>query len=198
MGILVDWQIRQRVLEGKGDKRLVIQPFSDYGQCPPGVISYGLSTAGYDIRVGTRFLLFANISACVVDPKDFKKENFAEVNAEPGQPVLIPPNCFALADTLEWIEMPRDVLGQVQGKSRLARGGYVMATTPIEPKWRGKITLEIGNLSPLPMRVYAAEGIGQLVFFTLDAMPEKDYDQKPNKRFQNQGGITGPEGVNPN
>lgn len=196
MSVLVDWQIRSRLKLLSGDpQKLTLTPFSDYGQCPKEAISYGLTTSGYDLRVGNLFLIFTNTSACVVDPKDFKKSNFQELRAETGQAILIPPNCFALADTLEYIQMPRDVVGEVKGKSRLARGGYIMASTPIEASWRGFITLEIGNLSPLPMKVYAGEGIGQLVFYKLDAEPEKDYDQKPHKRFQNQLGLTGPHGV---
>lgn len=200
MGVLVDWQIRERVRGlGPAHQRLVIRPFSDYGECPPDVISYGLSSAGYDLRVGTKFLIFSygymTGDNYVVDPKNFNKELFLEKNVQEHETIIIPPNCFALADTLEYIEMPRDLLAEVRGKSRLARTGYVMASTPIEPSWRGYITLEIGNLSSLPMKVYAGEGIGQLVFSTLDAKPEKDYDQKPNRRFQQQLGITGPEGT---
>lgn len=191
MTVLADWQIRKRVLS----KNLIIDPFVDYGQCPEEVISYGLTSGGYDLRVGTHFLLFSNTSACVVDPKNFQKENFTEVNTEIGKKVVIPPNCFALAETVEYISMPKDLIAEIKGKSRLARAGYVMPTTPIEPGWRGVITLEIGNLSPLPMAIYAGEGIGQLIFYRLDALPERDYDNKPNRRFQDQKGLTGPEGV---
>ncbi len=196
MSILVDWQIRKRTQLPEGDaQRLIITPFSDYGVCPLEAISYGLSSSGYDLRVGTFFLMFTNISACAVDPKNFKKTNFTSVTAEIGQCVSIPPNCFALADTLEYVSMPWDLVGEIRGKSRLARCGYVLPSTPIEASWRGRITLEIGNLTPLPMVVYAGEGIGQLVFYRLDAKPEKDYDQKPNKLFQNQQGLTGPGGT---
>lgn len=194
MSVLVDWQIRERVKNDQIKNKLVIRPFVDYGECNLNYISYGLSTAGYDLRVGTRFLIFANVSGCVVDPKCFKFENFILVDVKESESVIIPPNCFALADTVEYIEMPNDLIANVQGKSRLARAGYVMASTPIEPSWRGYITLEIGNLSPLPLKIYAGEGIGQLVFYKLDAKPERDYEQKPNKRFQDQLGLTGPMG----
>lgn len=121
MSVLVDKQIRERVKVPNRDRLhgwqlLKIDPFVDYGGCPEGVISYGLSSGGYDVRVGTQFLLFSNTAACIVDPKNFRRENFTEVNAEVGEGVVIPPNCFALADTVEYIEMPRDLIAEVKGK----------------------------------------------------------------------------------
>lgn len=192
MSILTDWQIRERTMLPEGDpRRLALSPWVDYGDCPPGRISYGLTCAGYDLHVGLTFLLFNNTAGCIVDPKDFRRSAFTEIHTEIGETVLIPPNSFALAETVEYIEMPRDVMGDIKGRSTLARCGYCLPTTPVEPGWRGILTLEIGNLSPLPMAVYAGEGIAQIVFHRLDAMPERDYGMKAS-RYQDQQGLTTP------
>lgn len=193
MSVLPDWMIRARRELPRGDpRRLVIEPFVDYGECPAGVISYGLSSGGYDLRVANCFLMFMNTAGIVVDPKKFRREAFAEVERAAGDQVIIPPNCFCLAETVEYLEIPRDCIVQVVGKSTPARAGYVLPLTPFEPGWRGTPTLEIGNLSPLPMAIYAGEGIGQMLYHALAAEPERDYGQKPRPAYQDQQGLTPP------
>ena len=190
MGVLSDIQIRQRV---------PIQPFEESVK-RPGRISYGVSSYGYDVRVGTRFKIFTPTpitgDIAVVDPKSFSDEMMVEVDVaqKPAdkQYVIIPPNSFALCETVEYLEVPRDVLVICVGKSTYARCGLIVNVTPLEPEWRGKVTLEISNTTPLPARVYANEGIAQLVFLQADQVCQKSYADKAGK-YQDQSGLTLPK-----
>ncbi len=190
MGVLSDRQIRQRV---------PIQPFEESVK-RPGRISYGVSSYGYDVRVGTRFKIFTPTpitgDIAVVDPKSFSDEMMVEVDvgSKPAdrQYVIIPPNSFALCETVEYLEVPRDVLVICVGKSTYARCGLIVNVTPLEPEWRGKVTLEISNTTPLPARVYANEGVAQLVFLQADQVCEKSYADKAGK-YQDQSGLTLPK-----
>ncbi len=165
----------------------MIEPFVDH-QERAGVISYGVSSYGYDIRVADEFKIFTNVNNAVVDPKHFDPKSFVDIQADV---ILIPPNSFALARSIEYIRMPRDVLGIVLGKSSYARTGIVTNFTPLEPGWEGHITIEISNTTPLPAKIYANEGIAQVLFFQSDEAPEVSYADKEGK-YQGQVGITLP------
>jgi len=178
MGVLADWQIRERV---------TIEPFAD-GASRPGVISYGLTSYGYDLRLGRRFKVFTNARCAVVDPKNFDPASFIDLEADE---CLIPPNSFALAETVERLEIPRDVVAVCVGKSTYARIGIIVNVTPLEPEWRGKVTIEISNTAPLPAKVYAGEGIAQVLFLTGDELCRTSYADKKGK-YQDQGGLTLP------
>ncbi len=178
MGLLPDWQIKRDVK---------IEPFADE-QCRPGVISYGLSSYGYDVRVGRKFKVFTNVYGALVDPKNFATNAFVDIE---GDYCIIPPNSFALAETVETFEIPRDVLATCLGKSTYARCGIIVNVTPLEPEWRGKITIEISNTTPLPAKIYANEGIAQILFFKAEAVCEKSYSDKKGK-YQDQKGLTLP------
>src|SRR5438132_10538273 len=156
MGLLPDWQIQRDIK---------IEPFAD-GRARPGVISYGLSSYGYDVRVGRHFKVFTNVYGAVVDPKNFAPNSFVDIEADH---CLIPPNSFALAETVESFEIPRDILAICLGKSTFARCGVIVNITPLEPEWRGKITIEISNTTPLPAKIYANEGIAQNLFLRPEA-----------------------------
>jgi dCTP deaminase len=188
--VLADFQIRDLVK---------IVPF-EAAVKRPGKISYGVSSYGYDVRVGSRFKIFTPTTRsgdiAVVDPKSFNDDMMVEVdvanNAADKQYVIIPPNSFALCETVEYLEIPRDVLAICVGKSTYARCGLIVNVTPLEPEWRGKVTLEISNTTPLPARVYANEGVAQLVFLKADKPCEKSYADKAGK-YQDQGGLTLPK-----
>lgn len=195
MGVLCDSQIRELV---------PIQPFAAAAK-RPGQISFGVSSYGYDIRVGSKFKIFTPTprtgQITVVDPKNFSPDLFVEVDcagtskdgpAGSGDYVIIPPNSFALCETVEYLEIPRDVLVICVGKSTYARCGLIVNVTPLEPEWRGKITLEISNTTPLPAKVYANEGIAQLVFLKADRVCSVSYADKKGK-YQDQGGLTLPK-----
>ena len=193
MPVLCDSQIRELVS---------IEPFAE-AKKRPGQISFGVSSYGYDIRVGTRFKIFTPTprtgGITVVDPKDFSSELFVEVDVaeggrdgRPTDHIVIPPNSFALCETVEYLEIPRDVLVICVGKSTYARCGLIVNVTPLEPEWRGKITLEISNTTPLPAKVYANEGIAQLVFLKADRVCAVSYADKAGK-YQDQGGLTLPK-----
>ena len=184
MPILCDSQIRELI---------GIEPFEDTAK-RPGKISYGVSSYGYDIRVGSVFKIFTNINSEVVDPKHFSEKSFVTVDVdETGKDhVLIPPNSFALCETVEWVSIPRDCLAICVGKSTYARCGIIVNVTPIEPEWRGKITLEISNTTPLPAKIYANEGIAQLIFLKADRVCAKSYADKSGK-YQDQAGLTLPK-----
>jgi dCTP deaminase len=188
MGVLADSQIREQVR---------IEPFFENVK-RSGRISYGVSSYGYDVRVGTRFKIFTPTprtgGITVVDPKRFSEELFVEVDCDTQgtDHVVIPPNSFALCETMEYIEVPRDVLVICVGKSTYARCGLIVNVTPLEPEWRGKVTLEVSNTTPLPARVYANEGIAQFVFFRADRVCEKSYADKGGK-YQDQSGLTLPK-----
>jgi dCTP deaminase len=165
----------------------MIEPFEDR-QVRQGVISYGLSSYGYDIRVADEFKVFTNINSTVVDPKNFDARSFVDVKADV---CIIPPNSFALAKTVEYFRIPRDVLTVCVGKSTYARCGLIVNVTPFEPEWEGYVTLEISNTTPLPAKVYANEGIAQVLFFQGDEPCEVSYADKKGK-YQKQQGLTLP------
>jgi dCTP deaminase len=166
----------------------MIEPFEDR-QVRQGVISYGLSSYGYDIRVADEFKVFTNINSTVVDPKNFDSRSFVDVKADV---CIIPPNSFALAKTVEYFRIPRDVLTVCVGKSTYARCGLIVNVTPFEPEWEGYVTLEISNTTPLPAKVYANEGISQVLFFQSDEVCEVSYADKKGK-YQRQQGLTLPK-----
>ena len=146
MAVLPDWQIHRDIK---------IDPFVTEA-VQHGTISYGVSSYGYDVRVGRRFKVFTNARCTVVDPKNFDPASFVDFE---GDHCLIPPNSFALGETVEYLEIPRDVIAICVGKSTYARCGIIVNVTPLEPEWRGKITIEISNTTPLPAKIYAGEGI---------------------------------------
>ena len=166
----------------------MIEPFEDR-QVRQGVVSYGLSSYGYDIRVADEFKVFTNINSTVVDPKNFDARSFVDVKADV---CIIPPNSFALARTVEYFRIPRDVLTVCVGKSTYARCGLIVNVTPFEPEWEGFVTLEISNTTPLPAKVYANEGIAQVLFFQGDEPCEVSYADKKGK-YQKQQGLTLPK-----
>ena len=166
----------------------MIEPFEDR-QVRAGVISYGLSSYGYDIRVADEFKVFTNINNTVVDPKNFDDRSFVDMRTDV---CIIPPNSFVLAKTVEYFRIPRDVLTVCVGKSTYARCGLIVNVTPFEPEWEGYVTLEISNTTPLPARVYANEGIAQVLFFQSDEPCERSYADKKGK-YQAQRGVTLPK-----
>ena len=165
----------------------MIDPFEEK-QVRKGVISYGLSSYGYDIRVADEFKVFTNINNTVVDPKNFDDRSFVDMKTDV---CIIPPNSFALAKTVEYFRIPRDVLTVCVGKSTYARCGLIVNVTPFEPEWEGYVTLEISNTTPLPAKVYANEGISQVLFFQSDEVCETSYADKKGK-YQRQQGLTLP------
>jgi dCTP deaminase len=152
------------------------------------VISYGVSSYGYDIRCADEFKIFTNVNSSIVDPKAFDEKSFVSFT---GNVCIIPPNSFALTRTVEYFRIPRNVLAICVGKSTYARVGIVINVTPLEPEWEGQVTIEISNTSPLPAKVYANEGIAQLLFFEADEVCEQSYKDK-NGKYQGQMGITLP------
>ena len=180
--IKADRWIKQMALEHK-----MIEPFEDR-QVRAGVISFGLSSYGYDIRVADEFKIFTNINSTVVDPKHFDARNFVDLQADI---CIIPPNSFALAKTVEYFRIPRDVLTVCVGKSTYARCGLIVNVTPFEPEWEGFVTLEISNTTPLPAKIYANEGIAQMLFFQGDEPCEVTYKDRGGK-YQGQRGVTLP------
>lgn len=187
MGVLCDTQIRELV---------GIEPFEE-AKKREGTVSYGVSSYGYDVRVGPVFKIFTPTprtgGVCVVDPKRFTDELMVTVDTrEQGTDhVVIPPNSFALCETMEHFDIPRDILVLCVGKSTYARCGLIVNVTPLEPEWRGKVTLEISNTTPLPAKVYAGEGIAQFVFLKGDQVCEVSYADKAGK-YQDQAGLTLP------
>ncbi len=183
MAIKADRWIKQMALQHG-----MIEPFEEK-QMRHGVISYGLSSYGYDIRVADEFKIFTNVNTAVVDPKNFDSRSFVDVR---GDVCIIPPNSFALAKTIEYFRIPRDVLTICVGKSTYARCGLIVNVTPFEPEWEGFVTLEISNTTPLPAKIYANEGIAQVLFFQSDQPCEKSYADKHGK-YQNQPGLVLPK-----
>ena len=165
----------------------MIEPFTDR-QVREGVISYGLSSYGYDVRIADDFKIFTNINSTIVDPKHFDPRSFVDLRADV---CIIPPNSFALARTVEYFRIPRDVLVVCLGKSSYARCGIIVNVTPLEPEWEGIVTLEVSNTTPLPARIYAGEGIAQMLFFQSDEPCEVSYADKKGK-YQGQQGLTLP------
>ena len=153
------------------------------------VISYGTSSYGYDIRCASEFKIFTNINSTIVDPKDFDPKNFVEVN---NSFCIIPPNSFALARTVEYFRIPRNVLTVCLGKSTYARCGIIVNVTPFEPEWEGYVTLEFSNTTPLPAKIYANEGVAQVLFFESDEQCETSYKDR-NGKYMGQVGVTLPK-----
>jgi dCTP deaminase len=182
MTILSDRWIR-RMSREKG----MIEPFVDR-QKRDGVISYGLSSYGYDARVGNTFKIFTNVDSAVVDPKNFAANSFVDRTTDV---CIIPPNSFALASTVEYFRIPRDVLVVCVGKSTYARCGIIVNVTPLEPEWEGHVTLEFSNTTPLPARIYANEGVAQVIFIESDEVCETSYRDRGGK-YQGQKGVTLP------
>ena len=167
----------------------MIEPFVE-SQVRDGVISFGLSSYGYDIRVSNEFKVFTNVFSAIVDPKQFDNNSMVSITTD--DPVLIPPNSFALARTVEYFRIPRKVLTICLGKSTLARCGIIVNVTPFEPEWEGYVTLEISNTTPLPARIYPNEGIAQVLFFEADDVCETSYADKKGK-YQRQQTIVLPK-----
>ncbi|MFK8031175.1 MAG: dCTP deaminase [Gammaproteobacteria bacterium] len=154
------------------------------------VISYGTSSYGYDVRCAEEFKIFTNINSAVVDPKAFDASSFVDMNKSE---CIIPPNSFALARTVEYFRIPRNVLTICLGKSTYARCGIIVNVTPLEPEWEGHVTLEFSNTTPLPARIYANEGVAQMLFFESDEECETSYADRAGK-YQGQRGVTLPRG----
>ena len=165
----------------------MIEPFED-AQVRKGTISYGVSSFGYDMRVADEFKIFTNVNNAIVDPKAFDDRSFV---AYQGDVCIVPPNSFALARSVEYFRIPRNVITLCVGKSTYARCGIITNVTPFEPEWEGYVTLEISNTTPLPARIYANEGIAQVLFFESDEGPEVSYKDRSGK-YQGQVGVTTP------
>ena len=183
MPVLSDKWIRKMSLE-KG----MISPFEEK-QVRGDSISYGLSSFGYDARVSEEFKIFTNIDSSIVDPKNFSDKGFVD---RPGKECIIPPNSFALARTVEYFKIPRDVLVICLGKSTYARCGIIVNVTPLEPGWEGHVTLEFSNTTPLPAKIYANEGVAQFVFIKGNEVPAITYDKRKGK-YMKQKGVTLPK-----
>jgi dCTP deaminase len=182
MSIKSDAWIKRMAVEHQ-----MIAPFEE-GQVRNGVISYGLSSYGYDIRVANEFKIFTNVNTTIVDPKNFDERSFVDFK---GDVCIVPPNSFALARTVEYFRIPRNVMTVCLGKSSYARCGIILNVTPFEPEWEGFATLEISNTTPLPAKIYANEGIAQVLFFESDEPCLVSYADKKGK-YQAQHDITLP------
>jgi dCTP deaminase len=183
MSIKSDTWIRRMATQHR-----MIEPFAE-NQVREGVISYGVSSYGYDIRVADEFKIFTNVNSTIVDPKRFDQQSFVDFK---GDVCIVPPNSFALARTVEYFRIPRNILTVCLGKSTYARCGIIVNVTPFEPEWEGTATLEISNTTPLPAKIYANEGIAQVVFFEADEVCETSYADKKGK-YQAQREITLPK-----
>ena len=181
MSIKSDRWIRKMSREKK-----MIEPFCEH--TGGDKISYGLSSYGYDFRVANEYKIFTNINNALVDPKNFEKNSFVDFK---GDACIIPPNSFALARTVEYFRIPRDVLAICVGKSTYARCGVIINVTPLEPEWEGHLVVEISNTTPLPSKIYSNEGLGQLLFYSGDQPCETSYADRKGK-YQNQQGIVLP------
>ena len=185
MSIKADTWIRRMALEHQ-----MIEPFVEQ-QMRTGVVSFGLSSYGYDIRVADEFKVFTNINTTVIDPKAFDPRSFVDLKTDV---CIVPPNSFALARTVEYFRIPRDVLTVCLGKSTYARCGIIVNVTPFEPEWEGTATLEISNTTPLPAKIYAHEGIAQVLFFQSDEPCAISYRDKKGK-YQAQLDVTLPKNL---
>ncbi|MDP7451410.1 MAG: dCTP deaminase [Arenicellales bacterium] len=187
MSIKSDSWIRRMAEESR-----MIEPFEAEQISSMGadrIISYGTSSYGYDIRCSDEFKIFTNINSAVVDPKDFDESSFVDYQ---GDVCIIPPNSFALARTIEYFRIPRNVLTICLGKSTYARCGIIVNVTPFEPEWEGYVTLEFSNTTPLPAKIYANEGVAQVIFFEADEPCEVSYKDRRGK-YQGQTGVTLPK-----
>ena len=183
MSVLSDRWIKKMALEKE-----MIKPFVSE-QKSGSKISYGLSSFGYDARVSNEFKIFTDVDSAIVDPKNFKKNSFVSRN---GDECIIPPNSFALASTVEYFKIPKDVLVICLGKSTYARCGIIVNVTPLEPCWEGHVTLEFSNTTPLPAKIYANEGAAQFIFLKGNEDPETTYAQR-NGKYMKQTGVTLPK-----
>jgi dCTP deaminase len=182
MGLKPDHWIRKMALEHG-----MIEPYED-GQVREGVVSYGVSSYGYDMRIADEYKIFTNVHSAIVDPKNFTQNSFVDFK---GSVCIIPPNSFVLARSIEYFRIPRSVLAICLGKSTYARCGLLVNITPFEPEFEGNITIEISNTTPLPAKVYSNEGISQVLFFEADEECEVSYADKKGK-YQGQTGVTPP------
>ena len=182
MSIMPDHWIREQALDNG-----MIEPFVDT-QKREGMISYGVSSYGYDARVSDEFMIFTNVDNAIVDPKEFSSQTFVERKTDV---CIIPPNSFVLARTVEYFRIPRDTLVICLGKSTYARCGIIVNVTPLEPEWEGHVTLEFSNTTPLPAKIYANEGACQFLFFKGDMPPEVSYKDRAGK-YMGQRGVTLP------
>ena len=182
MSIMSDRWIRKMCIEHQ-----MIEPFEDK-QVRKGVISYGISSYGYDLRIADEFKIFTNVNSTIVDPKDLNPATMVDFQ---GPVAIVPPNSFALGRSVEYFRVPRDILCACVGKSTYARCGIITNVTPFEPEWEGYVTLEISNTTPLPAKIYANEGIAQVLFFKGEEPCETSYKDKAGK-YQHQMGITLP------
>ena len=178
MPVMADSWIRRMAQECR-----MIEPFVET-QKRDGVISYGLSSYGYDARVSDAFKIFTNVDSAIVDPKDFNTDSFVD---RQGPVAVIPPNSFALAHTVEYFRIPRDILVICLGKSTYARCGIIVNVTPLEPEWEGQVTIEISNTTPLPAKIYANEGICQFLFLQGSSPPQTSYADKAGKYMHQRG-----------
>jgi len=187
MSIKSDKWIRRMALEHK-----MIEPFEPGQVKKTGngpIVSYGTSSYGYDVRCSSEFKIFTNINSTIVDPKQFDARSFVDFK---GDVCIIPPNSFALARTIEYFRIPRSTLVVCLGKSTYARCGIIVNVTPLEPEWEGHVTLEFSNTTPLPARIYANEGVAQMLFFESDEVCETSYKDRGGK-YQGQTGVTLPK-----
>ena len=183
MSVLSDRWIKKMAIEKE-----MIKPFVSEQKSGKN-ISYGLSSFGYDARVSNEFKIFTNVDSALVDPKNFDDKGFVD---RPGKECIIPPNSFALARTVEYFRIPRDVLVVCLGKSTYARCGIIVNVTPLEPEWEGHVTLEFSNTTPLPAKIYANEGACQFLFYKGEAPPEVSYKDRKGK-YMMQKGVTLPK-----
>ncbi len=170
----------------------MIEPFEPHQIKQSGdrrIVSFGTSSYGYDIRCSDQFKIFTNINTAIVDPKNFDDSSFVDVS---GEVCIIPPNSFALARTVEYLRIPRNVLTLCVGKSTYARCGIIVNVTPFEPEWEGYATLEFSNTTPLPAKIYANEGVAQVIFFEADEACEVSYKDRSGK-YMGQVGVTLPK-----
>ena len=181
MSIKPDHWIKKMALEQR-----MIEPFEDRQHNRSSVISYGLSSYGYDLRVANEFKIFTNVHNSIVDPKQFSEQSFVTVTTDV---CIVPPNSFALARSVEYFRIPRNILTICLGKSTYARCGIIVNVTPFEPEWEGYVTLEISNTTPLPAKIYAHEGLAQVVFFESSQTCEISYADRKGK-YMRQSGIT--------
>lgn len=185
MAIKADKWIRRMAKTG------MITPFSEQQvrhQDNKKIISYGTSSYGYDVRCADQFKIFTNINSAIVDPKNFALDSFVDIRADV---CIIPPNSFVLAHTIEYFKIPRNVLTICVGKSTYARCGIIVNVTPLEPEWEGHVTLEFSNTTNLPAKIYAHEGVAQMLFFESDEVCETSYADRKGK-YQGQKGVTLP------